>query len=156
MSMVGRPTIGPRIVILVTVAATLLAAWMPLGRVCACGPAPGTVRTVIAEPAAACPCCGSRPSDEPPRACCLAHKADQSGEAQGCDCGPLSRPENPEPTAPPRPADSDDFSAPTTADVLPATADTRPPVGPSAAEVAVHLADPPPTDLTISLSRFTC
>ena len=156
MSVVGCPTIGPRLVVLVTVAATLLAAWMPLGRTCACGPARGTVRTVVPEPAVACPCCGSRPSDEAPRACCLSHKADNPSEPKGCDCGPLSRPDNPEPTAPPRPADSDDHNVPTSAHVLPASANTVPPAGPSVAEVAVHLADPPPTDLVISLSRFTC
>ena len=156
MSMLARPDPGSRLVMLATVAATLLSAWMPPARACACEPAAGTVRPVTPEPAAACPCCGHRPADDALPACCQSHEADESADSTACGCGPLARPGSPEPTAPPRPADSDDSNVSPAADAFPTADHARPPAGPSAAEVAVHLADPPPTDLVISLSRLTC
>jgi hypothetical protein len=157
MGMVGRSAIGSRLVVLVTVAATLLASWVPLARACACMAAPvsGTAAG-DPEPAAVCQCCGQRAaSDQAPRACCPL-KADHSGGAKPCDCGPVSGPADSAPTAPPRPADTDDSLALTVAAIAPVAGIVPVRVGPTAAERAAHLADQPPTDLVTSLSRLTC
>ena len=164
MCMVGRPGIGSRLVLLVTVAATLLAAWMPLARVCACRAAAGPVSvaggavTPDPAPAAPCPCCGKSLSPgEMPRPCCLSHaRVDKQGPVSTCGCGAWSPPSNPEPAAPPRPGDSDNNHALSVAAVVPAVVSAPVPVGPAAAELAARLTGPPPTDLVISLSRFTC
>jgi hypothetical protein len=159
MGMVGRSAIGSRLVVLVTVAATLLASWVPLARACACTAAPAS-GAVTAEPgpAAVCPCCGQRPSpDKPARACCPAPaKADPPGGTKRCGCGPVSRPADPAPTAPPRPADSSDSPVPAVAGIAPAAGIAPMPAGPTTAERAAQAADPPPTDLVTSLSRLTC
>jgi hypothetical protein len=156
MGMAGRSRIGSRLVSLMAAAATLLATWLPLGRACACGPVGPASVTAAPEPAV-CPCCGKRPAgDDAPRPCCPSHaKPDQPAPATGCGCGVQGGPVNPEPTAPPRPAESDDGPVLTAALAAP-PADLVPvPVGLSG-QVADHLADPPPIDLVISLSRFTC
>jgi hypothetical protein len=157
--MVGRSRKRYRVVLLATAVATLLAAWLPPGRACACPTAPAAAETASnAEPAAVCPCCGTRPStDEAPRPCCVSHgKAASPGDTKGCECGSPARPGSPEPTAPPRPADSDDSHALTATGIAVAAPLAPVPAGPTAAETVVCRADPPPTDLVISLSRITC
>lgn len=160
MGMARRPRIGFRLVSLLAAAATLLAAWLPPGRVCACGTMgpSNTTAAAITESAPACPCCGKRP-DEAPRPCCPCPSPAKPGKpapATGCDCGPVTGPASPEPTAPPRPAGSDDGSVLTAALIAPPASWFAVPVGPLTAELAVHVAGTPPIDLVISLSRFTC
>lgn len=155
MSMAGRSRNGFRLVSLVAAAATLLAAWLPPGRACACGPVTpiGTPATVQAP--APCPCCGPRPAaDQARRPCCPAPA--KSGPAASCDCSARSRPANPEPAVPPRPAAGDDHSVLVAVAFAPPVYGIAAPAGPPAAELAVRAADLPPIDLVISLSRFTC
>ena len=157
--MVGRPRKRYRVVLLATAVATLLAAWLPPGRACACPTAPPANEAASnAEPAAVCPCCGTRPAaDEAPRPCCVSHaKAASPGEPRGRECTSPAHPGSPEPTAPPRTADSDDSHALTATGIAPVPALAPVPAGPTAAETVVQRADPPPTDLVISLSRITC
>jgi hypothetical protein len=157
MNMVGRSRNRFRLVTLVTMVATLLAAWLPTGRACACAPATGKVIPNV-EAAAVCPCCGTRPAaDEAPRACCQAHPAPASqGQDGACGCGSPARPGSPEPTAPPRTGDADESHVLTAALVAPVAGAVLMVAGPTAAETVVRRTDPPPTDLVISLSRITC
>jgi hypothetical protein len=158
MGMARRSRIGFRLVSLVAAAATLLAAWLPPGRACACGAmSPSkTSAAAFTESAPVCPCCGKRP-DEAPRPCCPPPtKPGKPAPTTECDCGPLSEPANSEPATAPRPAGSDDGSVLTAIPfALPASWIALP-VGPLTADVAVPVAGPPPIDLVISLSRFTC
>jgi hypothetical protein len=157
MSMVGRPTIRQRLIVLATMAATLLSAWQPASRACACGTIAESVKLAAPEPPRVCPCCGDVPTvDEPLPPCCQNRKSDQTGDPKGCSCAPVSPPGNSEPTAPPRPADSDDNIVLTAGDPLLVADDLHPPAGPSTAALVVSSADLPPTDLVISLSRLTC
>jgi hypothetical protein len=158
MSMARRSHFGFRFISLLAAAATLLAAWLPPGRACACGSVSpnNTTAAAITESAPACPCCGKRP-DEAPRPCCPPPtRPGKPAPSTECDCGPLSGPANSEPTAPPRPAGSDDGSVVTAAPFAPPASWIAVPIGPLTAEVAVHVAGPPPIDLVISLSRLTC
>lgn len=161
MSMVGRSPHRSRLVTLVTVAATLVAAWLPAARACACGPVARPATEAAAPnlgPAAVCPCCKVRPAaDEAPRPCCVAHaNSATQGEPNGCECGSPARPGNPDPTAPPRPADSNDSHVLTAALVAPVVGTVPVLAGHLASATVARLAGPPPTDLVISLSRITC
>jgi hypothetical protein len=154
MSMAGRSRNGFRLVSLVAAAATLLAAWLPPGQACACGPVTPINTTVTAAAPAFCPCCGTRPAaDQARRPCCPAPA--NSAPATGCACSARSRPANPEPAVPPRPTAGDDHPV-LFAAVFAPPAHGVAPAGPPAAELAIHAAGPPPIDLIISLSRLTC
>ena len=159
MSMAGRPGIGSRLVILVAVAATLLAAWLPPGWACACSPTVAAgVTEPASEPATTCPCCRHLPADDHDRrSCCATHEpaGDEAGP-RDCGCGAPARPDSSPPAAPPRPADSDEAGNPTAADVVADAGYGRPPVTTPAVEAARGRAGPPPVDLIISLLRITC
>ena len=154
MSMVGRSRNRSRLVTLVAVAATLLAAWLPAARACACEPVTAAAAIPSAGSVPVCPCCGTRPSaDAAPRPCCVSHA--KAAEPRGCECGSPTRPGNPEPTAPPRPAGPDDSHVLTATLGAPVVGLVPVLAGPTAAETVARLADPPPADLVISLSRIT-
>ena len=157
--MAGRPGIGSRLVILVAVAATLLATWLPAGRACACAATVATGVTETAnEPANPCPCCRHRPADENShQSCCQSHvPADAEFGTGDCGCTSPAQPDSAPPTAPPRPADTEEAGSPVVADTTAVSASTRPPVTTPAVEAARGRIGPPPVDLIISLLRITC
>jgi hypothetical protein len=162
MGMAGRPGIGSRLVILVAVASTLLATWLPPGRACACAATPAAGTTSVAKtgnkPATPCPCCRNRPADDHSnRSCCQTHEpADAELSTGTCGCSSPAQPDSTPPAAPPRPIDSDEAGNPIAADTTAAAAPTRPPVTTPAFEAARGRAGPPPVDLIISLLRITC
>ena len=169
--MVGRLRIGSRIVILVTVASTLLTTRMPLGRVCACEPAslpaianvqPNAVSEAAPASSCTCPCCRNLPdSDDEPKACCLAKQTvglvgPNSEVDEECLCRVKSLPIAPDPSAPPRSTDLESNKGLTSTAAAAGYVDTRPPVGPAHVKRANCSLAPPPIDLVISLSRWTC
>lgn len=161
MGMAQRPRICSRVVILVAVAATLLATWLPPARACACVPATAAAVQggpgAVAAPAGSCLCCRHRPADEADfRSCCRAHDTAEPGANGSCGCNTSARPDNPEPAVPPRPSDTDEGGSPTAADAAPAYGLLRPPPDGRAAEVVLRRHGLPPIDLVISLSRLTC
>jgi hypothetical protein len=160
MGMAGRPGIGSRLVLLVAVASTLLATWLPAVRACPCvaaSPASVADRAETApEPPRTCPCCGHQPGGDDVPPCCRDHRAaPEPGTCAPCDCK-SAPPQTPEPTAPPRPSDTDEIGGPTATDAVTALEHARPPVTTPAVEAARGRAGPPPVDLIISLSRLTC
>ena len=171
MSMVGRSRTGSHLVMLVTVAATLLAAWMPLERVCACEPFPASAyelkvaSDVAASSPCRCECCQSNPvTAGNKRSCCLGGHAElqangnpsalPSAGKEHCGCGPATEPTDPNPSTPPRPAEQDETQV--SADAVPAYGQIVPDAGPTLALAVTHQSGAPPTDLVISLSRLTC
>lgn len=154
MSMAGRSRIGSRLVSLVAAAATLLAAWLPPGRACACGTMGGPTRPVATASKAApvCPCCGQRlVPGQAAKPCCVG----RAGEPKGCGCEPVSPPDQPQPATPP-PAGSDDGPVSIAGTITPTWVNASLTAGPTADEFAIQFGDPPPADLVISLSRLTC
>jgi hypothetical protein len=160
MGMARRLHIGSRVVILVAVASTLLATWLPPARACACESATtaavhgGTGAT--AAPADSCPCCCNQPDDAIPP-CCRAHHPAATRDGSGsCGCASPAQPDDAPPAAPPRSVDPDEVGSPTAADIGTVPASPRPPAATPAVEAARGRAGPPPVDLIISLSRLTC
>ena len=160
MSMAGRSGLGSSLVILVAVAATLLATWLPPGQACACVSA--TTASVAdreqspAEPVRPCPCCGHQPGDLDVPPCCRDHEAaPEPGTGRPCDCEPAP-PATHDPAAPPRSSDTDETGGPSATDTIATSAHSRPPVTTPAVEAARGRAGPPPVDLIISLLRITC
>jgi hypothetical protein len=151
ISMVGRSHYLSRIVMLLTVASTLLATWLPPVRVCAYGTQPDPV----AQSPGQCPCCCNSPSSgEGPMPCCLAQQEADKSERGTCGCD-SNQQNTPEPTAPPQPAETDDTRFLTTL-CNPGLDTLQGPIGSSLVDVLAQLPAPPPTDLVISLSRITC
>lgn len=170
-SMVGRSHRGSRIVILLTVFASLLSIGLPPVPAFGCNSSslltarldqPNAASDAPPASACTCSCCRNPTSSRGKlKACCLAKGTDEPAAPMSfaddeCHCRLKSPPIAPDPSAPPRSADLESNKGLASGTASAAYVDTRPSVGPAHVNLNYCSLAPPPVDFVISLSRWTC